>query len=106
MKLYIYDDGRESSIIHFSNNHIHATILKAHRRGKHVLLIISWVLIKKKKGRHQMVKFARCQFLVRLIILELRRKLRREKKRKDFHAKRHTFFEERARASEYTYTQK
>ena len=55
MKLYIYDDGRESSIIHFSNNHIHATILKAHRRRKQlVLLIISWVLIKKKKGRHQM----------------------------------------------------
>lgn len=34
------------------------------------------------------------------------KKLMREKKRKEFHAKRHTFFEERARASEYTYTQK
>ena len=34
------------------------------------------------------------------------KKLLLEKKRKDFHAKRHTFFEERARASEYTYTQK
>ena len=61
MKLYIYDDGRESSIIHFSNNHIHATILKAHRRGKHVLLIISWVLIKKKKD---VIKWKVCQMSI------------------------------------------
>jgi len=96
----IYDDGRESSIIHFSNNHIHAPI----RIGSQ-LIIFSWCS-SKKKGRHQMVKFARCQFLVRLIILELRRKLRREKKKERFSRKTSHFFEERARASEYTYTQK
>lgn len=92
----IYDDGRESSIIHFSNNHIHAPI----RIGSQ-LIIFSWCS-SKKKDVIKWKKFARCQFLVRLIILELRRKLLLEKKRKDFHAKRHTFFEERARASEYT----
>ena len=42
---------------------------------------------------------------MRLIILELRRKLLLEKKRKDFHAKRHTFFEERARERVHIYTE-
>lgn len=40
----IYDDGRESSIIHFSNNHIHAPI----RIGSQ-LIIFSWCSSKKKK---------------------------------------------------------
>ena len=40
----IYDDGRESSIIHFSNNHIHAPI----RIGSQ-LIIFSWCSSKKKR---------------------------------------------------------
>ena len=44
----IYDDGRESSIIHFSNNHIHAPICIGSQ-----LIIFSWCS-SKKKGRHQM----------------------------------------------------
>lgn len=96
----IYDDGRESSIIHFSNNHIHAPICIGSQ-----LIIFSWCS-SKKKDVIKWKKFARCQFLVRLIILELRRKLRREKKKERFSRKTSHFFEERARASEYTYTQK
>jgi hypothetical protein len=40
----IYVDGRESSIIHFSNNHIHAPI----RIGSQ-LILFSWCSSKKKR---------------------------------------------------------
>lgn len=99
MKLYTTTDASRPSSIFLTTTYTQpytklteeekqfsSSSLGAHQKKKDV---IKW-------------KFARCQFLVRLIILELRRKLLLEKKRKDFHAKRHTFFEERARASEYT----
>ena len=97
----IYDDGRESSIIHFSNNHIHAPIHIA-QKNKNISHHLLLGAHQKKKDVIKWKKFARCQFLVRLIILELRRKLRREKKKERFSRKTSHFFEERARASEYT----
>ena len=72
----IYDDGRESSIIHFSNNHIHAPI----RIGSQ-LIIFSWCS-SKKKDVIKWKKFARCQFLVRLIILEHAKKTDKNWKKK------------------------
>ena len=100
----IYDDGRESSIIHFSNNHIHATIHKAHRRRKTVLIIFSWCS-SKKKGRHQMEV---CQMSISGAFDHSRtsKKTEERKKKERFSRKTSHFFEERARASEYTYTQK
>ena len=52
----IYDDGRESSIIHFSNNHIHAPI----RIGSQ-LIIFSWCSSKKKKD---VIKWKFCQMSI------------------------------------------
>ena len=98
MKLYIYDDGRESSIIHFSNNHIHATILKAHRRGKQ-FSSSSLGCSSKKKRTSSNGRFARCQFLVRLIILELQENCSWKKKGKIF-TQNVTLFLKNARARE------
>ena len=92
----IYDDGRESSIIHFSNNHIHAPI----RIGSQ-LIIFSWCSSKKK----DVIKW---KFFVQLSnshAFDRSKKLLLEKKGKIF-TPNVTLFEERARASEYTYTQK
>lgn len=95
----IYDDGRESSIIHFSNNHIHAPI----RIGSQ-LIIFSWCS-SKKKGRHQMEV---CQMSISGAFDHSRtsKKTALGKKKERFSRKTSHFFEERARASEYTYTQK
>ena len=96
----IYDDGRESSIIHFSNNLIHATIhilVGSHR------IIFSWVLIYQKKK--DVIKW---KFFVQLSnshAFDRSKTLLLEKKGKIF-TQNVTLFEERARASEYTYTQK
>ena len=96
----IYDDGRESSIIHFSNNHIHAPICIGSQ-----LIIFSWCS-SKKKDVIKWKKFARCQFLVRLIILELRRKLRREKKKGKIFTQNVTlFWRTRARERVHIYTE-
>ena len=87
MKLYIYDDGRESSIIHFLTTTYtnHTQFTEEENMSPHHLLGAH-----QKKRTSSNGRFARCQFLVRLIILELE-KTALGKKRKDFHAKRHTF---------------
>lgn len=92
----IYDDGRESSIIHFSNNHIHAPICIGSQ-----LIIFSWCSSKKK----DVIKW---KFFVQLSnshAFDRSKTLLLEKKGKIF-TQNVTLFEERARASEYTYTQK
>ena len=90
----IYDDGRESSIIHFSNNHIHAPI----RIGSQ-LIIFSWCS-SKKKGRHQMEVLPDVNFWCVWSFSNFEENWGEKKKRKDFHAKRHTFLKNaRARAS-------
>ena len=96
----IYDDGRESSIIHFSNNVIHATIhilVRSHR------IIFSWVLIYQKKRTSSNGSFlSSCQILMRLIV---RRHCSWKKKERNFHAKRHTFWRTRARERVHIYTE-
>ena len=80
----IYDDGRESSIIHFSNNHMHAPIHigSAEEENSSQLIIFSWCS-SKKKGRHQMEV---CQMSISRAF-DVRRKLMREKKMERFSRK-------------------
>ena len=96
----IYDDGRESSIIHFSNNHIHAPI----RIGSQ-LIIFSWCSSKKKRTSSNGEV---CQMSISGAFDHSRtsKKTEERKKKERFSRKTSHFSEERARASEYTYTQK
>ena len=85
----IYDDGRESSIIHFSNNLIHATI--------HILV-----------GSQRIKDVIKWKFFVQLSnshAFDRSKNLLLEKKRKDFHSKRHVFWRTRARERVHIYTE-
>ena len=94
----IYDDGRESSIIHFSNNLIHATIHILVGFSTHHLLLSAH----QKKGRHQMEVFCPA---VKFSCVWSFEETALGKKRKDFHSKRHIFWRTRARERVHIYTE-